>query len=71
MGVDKNPTRFIKASPSGMAVLLTNLINTEYYIIILHTFPDVWENGIVIRFKKLTSLSNFHPFTIYLFSLNY
>ena len=40
VGVDNISTKFIKASSSGMAVLLTKLIHKS---IRFHTFPDVWE----------------------------
>ena len=63
VGVDKIPTRFIKASPSGMAVLLS-LINKS---ITLHTFPDIWKNAIVVpvqKSKQSSSLSNFRPISI-------
>ena len=64
VGVDNISTKFIKASPGGMAVLLTRLINKS---ITLHAFPDVWKNAIVVPVHKSTqssSLSNFRPISI-------
>ena len=64
MGVDNIPTRFIKASPGGMAVLLTRLINKS---ITLHVFPAIWKNAVVVPVKKSvqsSSLSNFRPISI-------
>ena len=64
VGVDNISTKFIKASPGGMSVLLTRLINKS---ITLHAFSDVWKNAIVVPVQKSTqssSLSNFRPISI-------
>ena len=64
LGVDNISTKFIKASPGGMAVLLTRLINKS---ITSHTFPDTWKNVVVVPVQKSTqssSLSNFRPISI-------
>ena len=64
VGVDNISTKFIKASPGGMAVLLTRLINKS---ITSHTFPDTWKNAVVVPVQKSTqssSLSNFRPISI-------
>ena len=64
VGDDNISTKFIKASPGGMAVLLTRLINKS---ITLHAFPDTWKNAIVVLVQKSTqssSLSNFRPISI-------
>ena len=57
-------TKFIKASPNGMAILLTKLINKS---ITFHIFPDIWKNAIVIPVQKSgqsSVLSNFRPISI-------
>ena len=62
--MDNISTKFIKASPNGMAVLLTKLINKS---VTLHTFPDIWKNAVVIPVQKSSQsslLSNFHPISI-------
>jgi len=64
VGVDDISTKFIKASPGGIALLLTRFINKS---ITLHAFPDAWKNAIVVPVQKSTqsfSLSNFHPISI-------
>ena len=64
VGVDNISTKFIKASPGGMAVLLTRLINKS---ITLHAFPDARKNAIVVSAQESTqssSLSNFRPVSI-------
>ena len=64
VGVDNISTKFIKASPGGMAVLLTRLVNKS---ITSHTFPDTWKNAVVVPVQKSTqssSLSNFRPISI-------
>jgi len=64
VGVDNISTKFIKASPGGMAVLLTKLINKS---IMSHTFPDTWKKAVVVTVQKSnqsSSLSNFCPISI-------
>ena len=64
VGVDNISTKFIKASPGGMSVLLTRLINKS---ITSHTFPDIWKNAVVVPVQKSnqsSSLSNFCPISI-------
>ena len=53
VGVDNISTKFIKASPGGVSVLLTRLINKS---ITSHTFPDIWKNAVVVPvFLKVQS----------------
>ena len=69
VGVDRISTKFIKASPGGMAVLLTRLINKR---ITLHAFPDVWKNAIVVPVhKSLPHCLIFVQFLFYLFFLKF
>ena len=58
--VDKIPTGFIYASPNGMAVILTDLINKSITDI---TFLIFGKMLLWYQFKNLASLSNFHPIT--------
>ena len=63
-GIDKIPTKFIKASTFNMAMLLTKLINKS---IISQTFPDIWKNAVVTQVQKSNqncSLSNFRPISV-------
>ena len=63
-GIDKIPTKFIKASTFNMAMLLTKLINKS---IISQTFPNIWKNAVVTPVQKSNqncSLSNFHPISV-------
>ena len=59
MSVDAIPTKFIKASPAGMAVLLVQLVNKS---ISSSVFPDCWKTAVVTpvsKSSKSSSLSNF------------
>ena len=69
MGVDKISTKFIKASPNGMAMLLTKLINKS---ITSFTFPDTWENAVVIHSSliRVPHCLIFIQSLFYLFFLN-
>ena len=64
MGVDNIPTRFINASPGGMAVLLTRLINKS---ITSHVFPAIWKNAVVVPVKKSVQSSSLSQSLFYLF----
>ena len=62
--IDEIPTRFAKAAPYGMAVILTKLINMS---ILTCTFPDLWKTAIVtpVQKSKLNNfLSNFRPISV-------
>ena len=64
VGIDEIPTRFVKAAPYGMAVILTTLINMS---ILTCTFPDLWKTAIVTpvqKSKQNNSLSNFRPISV-------
>ena len=64
VGVDNISTRFIKALPGCMAVLLTKLINKS---IRSCTFPDTWKTAVVIPVQKSnqsSSLSNYRPISV-------
>ena len=64
VGIDEIPTRFVKAAPYGMAVILTKLINMS---ILTCTFPDLWKTAIdtpVQKSKQNNSLSNFRPISV-------
>ena len=52
VGVDGISTHFIKASPYGMTVVLTKLINKS---ILTCTFPDMWQTAIVTPVQKSKS----------------
>ena len=51
VGVDRISTKFIKASPFNMAILLTKLINKG---ITSNTFRDIWKSAAVIPVQKST-----------------
>ena len=68
VGVDNISTKFIKASPGGMAVLLTRLINKS---ITSHTFPDTWKNAVVVPVQKSTHYLIFVQSLFYLFFLKF
>ena len=62
--IDGIPTKFIKASPVCMAVLLTRLVNKS---ILSATFPDCWKFAIVTPVPKShtgCSLANFRPVSL-------
>ena len=64
VGIDEIPTRFVKAAPYGMAVILTTLIKMS---ILMCTFPDLWKTAIVTpvqKSKQDNSLSNFWPISV-------
>ena len=49
MGVDGIPTKFVKASPVNVAVLVAKLINKS---ILSAVFPDCWKAAIVTPVPK-------------------
>ena len=64
VGVDGISTKFVKASPVCMAMLLAKLINRS---IVSATFPDCWKSAIVTPIPKSrtgSSLSNFRPISV-------
>jgi len=64
VGIDGISTCFIKASPYGMAVVLTKPINKS---ILACTFPDIWKTAIVTpvqKSKQNSSLSNYRPISV-------
>jgi len=65
VGVYKISTKFIKPQHSiWPLILVSKLINKS---IASKTFPDIWENAVVIPVQKSNqnrSLSNFHPISI-------
>jgi len=64
VGVDEIPTRFVKAAPYGMTVILTRLLNMSIQTC---TFPGLWKTAIVTpvqKSKQNSSLGNFRPISI-------
>ena len=64
VGVDGIPTKFVKASPVCMVMLLAKLINRS---ITSATFPDCWKSAIVMPIPKSRTgslLSNFCPMSV-------
>ena len=62
--IDGISTKFIRASPHCMALLLTKLINKS---VLSSTIPDCWKVAIVtpiLKSQNSNSLSNFHPISV-------